>query len=217
MKQAQSDRGDRRKQAGDRTRDRLLTTALKCLAMGNREAVTLRQITDGARANVAAVSYHYGSLDALCDTAIELATEQYLDLQIAALESVAPHAGLDELAAAFAQPMVAAIARGGRDLATIQTVARVGTNPPPGWQRLDVKFELAREAAMRVLRTSLPEVPEAELIFRLRCCAGMLNWLVLSPLGAEFEDGPNGPNGSIARLLHPVLEGALRGPLARDC
>ena len=77
--------------------------------------MTLREITDRAGANVSAVSYHFGSLKALCDAAIEHALERYLDAQILALGSLAPTATLPEVAAAFARPMVRALAAGGQD------------------------------------------------------------------------------------------------------
>ncbi|MEV8517955.1 hypothetical protein [Dactylosporangium sp. NPDC051484] len=41
-----------------------------------------------------------------------------------------------ESAAAFARPMVSALAAGGRDLLAMRTVARIGTDPPRGWDRL---------------------------------------------------------------------------------
>jgi AcrR family transcriptional regulator len=43
---------------------------------GGPASRVLREITDSAGANVASVSYHFGSLQALCDAAIEQALEQ---------------------------------------------------------------------------------------------------------------------------------------------
>lgn len=96
--------------AGQRTRDGLLVAALELLALRGQEGVTLREITQSAGANVAAVSYHFGSLQALCDAAIEHALERYLDAQIQALGSLGPTPMLQELAAAFTRPMVHALA-----------------------------------------------------------------------------------------------------------
>ncbi|WP_239157569.1 hypothetical protein [Streptomyces sp. SID13726] len=41
--------------------------------------MTLREITDRADAVVAAVSYHFGSLKGLCESAIERVMQQHLD------------------------------------------------------------------------------------------------------------------------------------------
>jgi hypothetical protein len=51
-------------------------------------------------------------------------------------------------------------------------------------------------------------VDESELIFRTRCAAGMLNWLAISPLGAEMTGRTE---EQIRRLLLPVLAGAFHG------
>ena len=58
-----------------------MDAALSMLAERGEEGVTLRELTDAADANVAAVSYHFGSLGSLCEAAIEDALERYLDAQ----------------------------------------------------------------------------------------------------------------------------------------
>ena len=203
-----AEKADLRREAGRRTRDRLLGAALERLAQRGQDGVTLREITESAGANVAAVSYHFGSLQALCDAAIEHALERYLDAQIQAMSALAPGSTLEELAAAFARPMVGALAAGGSDLAVIRTVARVGIDPPQGWDRLAGKFDRSRRDALRVLAAALPGTKERDLIFRTRCAAGMLNWLALAPIGAELAGKSE---KQIERLLLPALAGAFHG------
>ncbi|MGW1212808.1 TetR/AcrR family transcriptional regulator [Streptomyces sp. NPDC002499] len=202
---------DLRREAGQRTRDGLQAAALELLAQRGQEGVTLREITDRAGANVAAVSYHFGSLKALCDSAIEHALERYLDAQMLALDSLGPTATLQDLATAFARPMMRALAAGGEDLAVMRTVARVGIEPPQGWERLNEKFDLSRRMALRVLTPNIPGVGEEELIFRTRCAAGLLNWLALAPIGAELAALSA---EQIERQLVPVVTGAFRGDAA---
>ncbi|MFE3257241.1 TetR/AcrR family transcriptional regulator [Nocardia sp. NPDC059091] len=199
---------DLRREAGQRTRERLLAAALELLAQRGQEGVTLREITDNAGANVAAVSYHFGSLKALCDAAIEQALERYLDAQIQELGAVESTATLQDLAAAFARPMVRALAAGGQDLAVMRTVARIGIDPPEGWDRLNEKFDRTRAESLRVLTNHLPGIDEQELTFRTRCAAGLLNWLALAPIGAELAAKPT---DEIERLLVPVVAGAFHG------
>lgn len=203
-----TDKADLRREAGQRTRDGLLAAALELLAQRGQEGVTLREITDSAGANVSAVSYHFGSLKALCDAAIEQALEQYLDAQIKELESLRPDSGVEDVAAAFARPMLRAFEAGGRDLAVLRTVARVGIDPPEGWGRLAGKFDQSRRDAVRVLTASLAGVGEQELAFRTRCAAGLLNWLVLAPIGAELAAMPA---EHVERWLIPVVAGAFHG------
>ncbi|MFI9273163.1 TetR/AcrR family transcriptional regulator [Kitasatospora sp. NPDC052896] len=203
-----TERTDQRREAGQRTRDRLLSAAVELLSQRGQEGVTLREITDHAGANVSAVSYHFGSLKALCDSAIEHALERYLDAQIDAVTSLDATSSIEELAAAFAGPMMHALAAGGRDLAVMRTVARVGIDPPEGWDRLTAKFQQSRRDVARQLSANLPGVGEQELDFRIRCAAGLLNWLALAPVGAELAAEP--PE-RIEQWLVTVLAGAFRG------
>lgn len=205
------ERTDQRREAGQRTRDRLLSAVVEVLAQRGQEGVTLREVTDRAEANVAAVSYHFGSLKTLCDTAIEDALEQYLDAQMAAVDALDADSDIEELAAAFAGPMMRALAAGGRELALMRTVARVGIDPPKGWDRLTAKFQQSRRDIVRELSPMLPGVGDQELNFRIRCAAGLLNWLALAPVGAELAAEPP---GQIERWLVPVLAGAFRGSSA---
>jgi AcrR family transcriptional regulator len=201
-------RVDRRREAGQRTRMRLMDAALDLLAERGEDALTLRELTDAAEANVAAVSYHFGSLSALCDAAVEQALERYLDTQQEAVRALGPDSTLEDLAEAFAGPMVRALVEGGRDLAAMRIVARAAIDPPVGWQRLSARFEQIRADVLRVLKVRLPEVKDQELILRTRFVAGMLNWLALAPIGAELGTRSE---EQLRRLLVPVIAGACRG------
>ena len=170
--------------------------------------MTLREITDAAGANVAAVSYHFGSLRSLRDAAIEHALERYLDAQLEAVRALGPESTIEESAAAFARPMMKALASGGRELAVMRIVARVGIDPPAEWDRLSPSFDRIRADVVRVLKANLPHVKRQELIFRTRFAAGMLNWLALAPVGAELT---NKSEKQVERLLVPVIAGAFRG------
>ena len=199
---------DLRKEAGQRTRDGLLSAALELIAQKGPDGVTLREITESAGANVAAVSYHFGSLRKLLDAAIENALERYLDAQIESVASLNAESTVEQLAAAFARPMVRALASGGRELAVMRTVARVGIDPPAGWDRLTGKFERSRQDVVRVLTANVSDVAASELAFRTRCAAGMLNWLALAPIGTELAATPA---EEIEARLVPVVAGALQG------
>src|SRR5438105_10742962 len=105
-----SPRADQRRETGLRTRTRLMDAALDLVSERGEDGVTLRELTDAAEANVAAVSYHFGSLKSLCTAAIEDALERYLEAQQEAVTSLGPESTLEELAAAFARPMMRALA-----------------------------------------------------------------------------------------------------------
>jgi AcrR family transcriptional regulator len=188
-----------------------MDAALDLLAKRGEDAISLRELTGAAQANVAAVSYHFGSLKSLCDEAIEYALERYLAAQEEAIRTLGPDASLDELAEAFARPMVRALAVGGRELDVMRIVARSGIDPPKGWDRFDASFDRIRAGVLRVLRANVPGVKDQELIFRTRCAAGLLNWLVIAPVGDELRSRSE---RQINRLLAPLLAGAFRGSAA---
>src|SRR3954454_10690099 len=199
-------RADQRREAGLRTRARLRDAALDLLAERGEGGITLREITDAAEANVAAVSYHFGSLQSLCDAAVEDALERYLDAQQEAGSELGSESTLEEVAAAFARPMMSAMTVGGRDLAVMRIVARAGIDPPAGWDRLSPRFDLVRRDVLRSLKANLPDVSDRELLFRTRCAAGLLNWLALAPVGDELRGKTR---VQVERWLVPVLAGTF--------
>jgi AcrR family transcriptional regulator len=201
-------RADQRREAGLRTRLRLLETGLELISERGEDGFTLRELTDAAEANVAAVSYHFGSLKSLCDAAIEQALERYLDAQQEAVRTLGPESTLEELAAAFARPMIRALGAGGRELAVMRIVARAGIDPPEGWGRFDARFDGLRAEMLPVLRANVGGVKDHELILRARCVAGMINWLVLAHVGSELG---RKSEKQLERLLVPVIAGAFRG------
>ena len=191
-----------------RTRARLLESALDLLAERGEDGVSLREITNAADANVAAVSYHFGSLKALCDAAVEQGLVSYLEAQQEALGTLPPDSTLEQVAAAFARPMVEAMVAGGRDLSVIRIVARGGIDPPEGWRRFDERFDRIRGDVLRVLKRTVPGVSNRELIFRTRCAAGLINWVILAPVGTELLGRSE---RQIEKLLVPMLAGTFRG------
>ena len=188
-----------------------MDAALDLLAERGEEGVTLRAVTDAAGANVAAVSYHFGSLQSLCDASVEYALARYLDAQEEALSDLGPESTLDELAAAFARPMMRALSTGGRDLDVMRIVARAGIDPPEGWRRFGARFDQIRADVLRVQKANVRGVRDRELIFRTRCVAGLLNWLALAPVGAELRGKSE---RQIERELIPMLAGTFRGTTA---
>lgn len=198
---------DQRREAGLRTQGRLLDAALDLISDRGEDGVTLRELTDAADANVAAVSYHFGSLKSLCEAAIEHALDRYLDSQSDAVKALGPESTLEELAAAVARPMMLHLAAGGRDLAVLRIVARAAIDPPQGWARFDARFDGIRDAVLSVLKANVPDVNHQELILRARCAAGMLNWLALAPVSAELR---NRSENQLEQLLVPIIAGVFR-------
>ena len=131
-----------------------------------------------------------------------------LDAQQEALKTLGPDPTLEALAAAFARPMMRALAAGGRELEVLRIVARAALDPPQGWDRFDARFEAIRADALRVLKANVSGVKHRELILRVRCAAGMLSWLALAPISAELGTMSE---KQLEGLLVPIIAGAFRG------
>jgi AcrR family transcriptional regulator len=201
---------DRRRETGERTRQRLLDATRALLAERGEDALTLREITDAAQANVAAVSYHFGSLRALYDAAIAQALGTMIDEQIDRLRALGDDATVDEVAAALAQSVITAVADAGcAERSFLRIVARVASRPPH--EREDwMNATIARADAeiLTHLRRALPGVPDDELRFRMECAIGILHFLVSGSMRVDLE---HKSAAELERLFVPVISGVLAG------
>jgi AcrR family transcriptional regulator len=201
---------DGRREAGERTRKRLLVAARGLLAERGEEAVTLRDITDAACANVAAVSYHFGSKEALCRAAIAEAIETCIQAQVDGLGELGDAATLEDIAAAWARPMVGALCGPADETqALLRIVARAYNDSPPcmgDWKASAVSRSEA--ALLPHLRRALPGVPDEELRFRAECAGSMVHAMAGGNMRADLE---HKSADELEHLLVPVVAGTFAG------
>jgi AcrR family transcriptional regulator len=207
---AETTKTDARREAGERTRQRLLEAARELLAERGEDGVRLRDITDAAEANVAAVHYHFGSKEALCREAVEQAIRRLLEEQISRLRELDEDATLEEIAAAWGRPVIS-VASGPpcEEQAFRRIMARVVSDPPPelrDW--MTSELSRADPEFLAPLRRALPGVPDDELRFRLECAAGILHFMSTGNMRVDLEGKSE---DELARLLTPVIAGALAG------
>jgi AcrR family transcriptional regulator len=209
-----STKTDARREAGERTRKRLLEAASGLLAEHGDDAVRLRDITAAADANVAAVHYHFGSKDALCREAMEHAVRRLLEEQIEGLRELGEDAPLEEIAAAWARPVISAACGSPCEKRSfLRIMARVASDPPPelrDWMASELSK--ADPEFLAPLRRAMPGVTDDELRFRLECAAGILHFL---SSGNMRYDLTGTSEDELERLLTPVIAGALAGAPAQ--
>jgi AcrR family transcriptional regulator len=205
-----STKTDGRREVGERTRQRLLDATRALLAERGEDAVTLRDITEVAHANVAAVSYHFGSLAALRRATIEQAIAALIDGQIDRLRALGDDATVEQVASALAQPVIAAARDAGcAEQAFLQIMARVVTNPPcelADWMTTAVAS--ADAELLPHLRRALPGVSDDELRFRAQSAVGILNFFVSGSMRVDLKGKSE---AELERLLVSVMTGALAG------
>jgi AcrR family transcriptional regulator len=201
-------KGDGRRDAGERTRQRLLAATRQLLADRGEDAIRLRDITDAAEVNIAAVNYHFGSLKALYTATIKEAIETVLAEVLEQLSQLGDDATLEEIAAAWIRPTIATRCGACTERrAFMRIMARAATNPPEELREWKTAA-MARihDELLDHLRKALPDRSEAELRFRISCAAGILHVLRTDGLPAELEGmSPT----ELERYLVPVISGAL--------
>jgi AcrR family transcriptional regulator len=199
---------DRRREAGERTRQRLLDATRALLAERGADGLTLREITVAAQANVAAVSYHFGSLQALSHAAIQQAIEAMIDDQVDRLRALGEEATLDEIATALVQPIITAI--GDADCAErafMRIVARIAGQPPCELEDWMAAATARADAELHThLRRALPSVADDDLRLRMECAVAILRFLVSGGRRISLEDKSA---AELERLFVPIISGAL--------
>ena len=124
-------KGDGRRDAGERTRQRLLAATRQLLAERGEDAIRLRDITDAAEANIAAVNYHFGSLKALYTATIREAIETVQAEMVEQLSHLRDDATVEEIAAAWISPTIATRCGTCNDRrAFMRIMARAASDPP---------------------------------------------------------------------------------------
>jgi AcrR family transcriptional regulator len=122
---------DARKEAGERTRRRLVEAAQDLIAERGESAIRLRDLTTYAQANVAAVHYHFGSMSALLATAATEAVEQIIDAQIHEVESLPDDATLLEIAGAYYRPLIQELSGpSSKGRPYVRVLSRLASDPP---------------------------------------------------------------------------------------
>jgi AcrR family transcriptional regulator len=202
---------DGRREHGERTRQRLLEATSELLAARGEDAIRLRDITEAAQVNVAAVNYHFGSLKALYKAATQEAIETIINEAIAELSELGDDATLEEIVTTWTRSVIAARtgASCGQRMAFMRITARAGSHPPEElceWMA-SVRSRFACELVGH-LRHALPEVPENELRFRTSCAMAVLNVLSTTSMQDELQDKTP---SELERLLVPVITGVLGG------
>jgi AcrR family transcriptional regulator len=157
-------RGD---SAAQGTPERLIAAVERLLAERDDLDPPLRDITQAAGANVAAVNYHFGSKAALVTAVIERAVTEQAGKVLEALDavsSVQPPAAVEEILRAWMQ--VAAGVAPNTVLSRI--AARIVADPPAELSELfETTIAEPRARLLRLLSDRLPQLSIEELRFRV--------------------------------------------------
>lgn len=205
------------------TRHRILDAAEALFMAHGLEATTLRQITAVAKANLAAVNYHYGTKGALIEAVFRRRLNELNEECLSALNSLEAAAGGEPVRpsrivdAFFGAALRMAADEAGGGATFMRLLSRTYTEPTEF-----VRQFLAREYAEVVRRyrealfRALPEVPRDEILWRLHFMLGAMSFAVsgtdaLNLLGDGCLQASNAE--TLRARLMSFLLGGLRAPL----
>ena len=166
--------------AASDTRARIIAAALDVFATRGFDAATVKEITDLAGANVAAVNYYFRSKDDLLLHVLETSLREVNKGRLDAIEAWerTPNAGEDRvlsLARAFVTPMV----RLGRDQtgarALVRLMLQVRAIPRSLLNEVVAQhFDPVHERFIKAYRSLLPALTEEEVIWRYDFARGAM-------------------------------------------
>lgn len=195
--------------AGD-TVARLREAAEELLLSKGQAGTTLRDITERAGANVASVSYHFGSKDALLGEVFRAVLEEATDIQRRRLEALPADAPLEDLVRVWLAPALPALDRDPREARLWSIIQRGMTERAPGLLAHAVAIRpLVEQHLIERLARCLPHLDREELLVRHAATLA-----AVAALGSTGVDVflPEGAGGRFADRLVTWIVGGLRAP-----
>jgi len=155
-----------------RTRERLLDAAERLLAAKGFEATSVRDVTAKAKANLAAVNYHFGSKEALVRAVFERRLGEVNRKRLALLHGTGRRPSPERILHAFIAPTFELMKEAPH---FIQLMGRFHAEPDSDMH--DFVTSRCREVAeqfKRALTAALPRVPVEDLFWRMHFVMGAL-------------------------------------------
>ncbi len=221
---------------GDATKKRLVEATESLIAQKGFDAVSVRDITGLAKANVAAVNYHFGSREGLLAAVLEYRIKPVIVDRVQRIQALDPQATLRAIFQAWSDPLLAASASKGLDEASHARVLGRGLEMLAAgtFEEISAAGRLSDTSMRDVLATHLPSLSQEEIFWRLHFSQGALIHALVygSALMAEFRlatvldrwidstiaqfaavDGVRGRQAGDDKATHPRRKGKTVSPL----
>jgi AcrR family transcriptional regulator len=209
------------------TKRAILDAAEELFADYGFAATSLRAITAAAQVNLAAVNYHFGSKEALIDAVFARRVEPMNQARLNALHDLQAAFGdaavpLDRLIAAFVEPALALShdrTLGGQRF--VRLLGRSLTEPAGAvHDSLRGRYEEVSEQFKPAFARTLPDLPAAELYWRMHFMVGLLAYLMagadIMRLIASSRMSAHGQNDVVLTRLVSFIEAGMRAPVDDD-
>lgn len=198
--------------SGGATRRRLLEAAEELFSERGFERVSVRDVTEKAGANVAAINYHFGSREGLVEKVIERYITPVNEERMARLEALERKAGakpvaVEELLEAFFRPFVTQVRRS--ELSEKLSLKLMGRMVADQAGRMPAAVEGTFQTMVRrysrAFAKALPGVDGEDLLWRLHFVVGaMIHAMSHEEMLQRLTDGAAGAPSTettLARLV----------------
>ncbi|MBP8533134.1 TetR/AcrR family transcriptional regulator [Streptomyces sp. MK37H] len=161
------------------TKTRILDAAEELFGEHGFAATSLRNVTDAAGVNIAAVNYHFGSKEGLLRAVAQramAATNAERERLLEELTATDDEPAVHDLVRVFVTTGADVVGRHGhRGRHVARVLGRVVCEPDPRIRRLfAAEVGPVEGRFLRALTTALPDLPPSEVAFRYRAMVGLL-------------------------------------------
>jgi AcrR family transcriptional regulator len=199
------------KAVSSETPERLKASTEDLLFSKGEAATTLRDITEMAGANVAAVAYHFKSKNNLVALVFAEAIDEVTSIQLKRVQALAKNHSLRELIEVWLHPLLGVNTPDDREAKLWRIIQRGAAEKSPGLIANMTRSENAVEMTLLpLLEAHLPHLTREEVFFRHNAIIGGLSGLVNSPIAIDFSGSSN--NSKSREFMIAWIEGSLRGP-----
>ncbi len=204
------------------TQQRILLAARQVFARRGFDAGTVREITELAQVNTAAVNYYFRSKDELIRTVFEQGLKPIIQARTGALDACLTKyrpglPPLEAVAEALVRPLVELSSGEYRDVMMLLTHVRTGMILLTK-QIVEEQFRPVHEHFVDILQRLLPDLSRSEIALRYDCARGAtLQTLVQLAPAAELVSGaasatPPDSDTTVRRLVRFVTAGFQAPP-----
>lgn len=205
-------------------KSRLLEAAESLFANQGFDAVSVRDITKEAGANVAAVNYHFGGRDGLISLVVLRYVTPVNEERIARLDAAERRypgktVPLEEVIECFTRPIVTAVKRSElSERLFCKLIGRIFCLQGQVPREMEEQMKQVAERYVRALSRSLPDASAEEVVWRFHfLLGGLIHMLTHQEMLARVTDGASGQpsmDTTLSRFIRFAAAGLRDGVAA---
>jgi AcrR family transcriptional regulator len=174
---------------GDVTKSRLLDATEHWISEKGFDSVSVRDITGLAKANVAAVNYHFGSRDGLLAAVLDHRMKPLMDMRAANLQALRDEDGVREILKAWSSPLVSIFAGSGMsELSYCRVMGRaMDVLASNIFTEASAANRLVDATLQHCMEQRLPGMSQGEISWRLHFATGAMIHLLVHGVTTQAD------------------------------